>query len=865
MFRLLSALLMGLVVWSAVATAQQAKPRTDVAAWIKILETGDPLTQEEALENLAKSGPAGRAALPALKKIAADDKSPLRKKAVTTIFRIDPNADVSPAILLDGLKDAAAQEKQQSITLLVRAAANSPTLTKKILEALPELDAPTQTLLLGRVVHLSPTVYPVLEEAFRHKQPQVRAAALALANKLPTEAGKALAAIRELLKDGHLAVRFEAARLVWTIDAKKDDKPLLAVFKEAAQDADMRARVFAFLPTARPPVREPGLFELALRHGSAEVRLQAIEALAGLGKPPKELLTPLLDMVRTDVSQRVKALKLMRQVCPGEAKTVVRELIELSQSRQEDAVQNELYFLFILAGADAVKPLMELVTKDTSGDTYRMYRHLNALSRIGAPAVEPVSKLLDSEVKGHHRVGLRILSGMGPIAKPAVSRVVRLLDDPLLGDQAANCLGSMGAGARGATTELTRRALAPQKSPSRGREVEILLQIFPAPNELLPVLRKIVADDSADNINNRLKAVEALWLWEGDGKKFVPILKAILEKRQRSVPYDLWQLLSRLGADIEPCLPELFAQLKKDGYTNSTVLSLLAEIAPQVKYRPTADEVAALRAMVQESPVRDPRSSYSPRLQAALALLGFDRETEKALAVLKEELGQAKEAPLGPNLDRLVALGGKIKGVAPELLALAPRVTYRHDTFYRLLANLDPMSIKAKQAEFETRLLARVGGHTYAALLLQHIDANHPGAWKIYEQALLHPDNAHLGTTMLSLQTLGPKAKRLIPAVEKLLAHPNNGVRGGAAVCLWHLTGDGTKTVPVLVADLKERYRWSVADELRRMGRAAKAAVPDLMSQAEMEAGVSARILREAAFHIDHAAAFAWWTQRDAR
>ena len=55
------------------------------------------MAQEEALENLGKLGPAARAALPALKKIAGDDKSSLRKKAVMTIFRIDPRADVSPA------------------------------------------------------------------------------------------------------------------------------------------------------------------------------------------------------------------------------------------------------------------------------------------------------------------------------------------------------------------------------------------------------------------------------------------------------------------------------------------------------------------------------------------------------------------------------------------------------------------------------------------------------------------------------------------------------------------------------------------------------------------------------------------------
>src|SRR5436309_16057152 len=107
---------------------------------------------------------------------------------------------------------------------------------------------------------------------------------------------------------------------------------------------------------------------------------------------------------------------------------------------------------------------------------------------------------------------------MGPIAKPAVPRVVRLLNDPALSDAAATCLGGIGAGARSAAADLARLALVDNRQPrGRYKVVEHLIEIFPAPNQLMPVLRK-VAEDPAD-LPNRLKAVESLWRWEGDAGK----------------------------------------------------------------------------------------------------------------------------------------------------------------------------------------------------------------------------------------------------------------------------------------------------------------------------------------------------------
>jgi hypothetical protein len=397
----------------------------------------------------------------------------------------------------------------------------------------------------------------------------------------------------------------------------------------------------------------------------------------------------------------------------------------------------------------------------------------------------------------------------------------------------------------------------------RFQVVEKLIEIFPAPDELLPVLRK-VADDSAD-LPNRLKAVEALWLWEGDAKKLAPVLKDILARQQGHLPHEYWKMLGQLGKEIEPLLPDLFARLKTRGINGLQVLRLLSEVAPRVKYRPEATELSTLTDILKEQRPPGFRNYDAAKVDAALALIGFDHEKDRAVAVLKEELARTKTPPVELFLDRIPALEGKLKGIVPELLAMAPRLTYEQLLFYRALGKIDPEGMKTRQAELE-KLMRSPGlrGHAVAELLVR-IDEKHPEAWKFYEKTLSNPNDIGLLECLRSLEKLGPTAKPLAHLVEKHLTHPRATERQAAAVCLYFIAGDTKKTVPVLVDALKEQITWHGGNELKRMGAGARAAVPELMSLAESQHGFTAKMLREFAFQIDRAAAFAWWSQRDSK
>ncbi len=102
----------------------------------------------------------------------------------------------------------------------------------------------------------------------------------------------------------------------------------------------------------------------------------------------------------------------------------------------------------------------------------------------------------------------------------------------------------------------------------------------------------------------------------------------------------------------------------------------------------------------------------------------------------------------------------------------------------------------------------------------------------------------------------------MAPLVEKHLTHPDATMRQGAAVCLYFITGDSKKSVPVLVAALKEHVTWHGGNELKAHScRSAKSAVPELASLAERQTGFTAKMMRDFAFQIDRAEAFAWWSR----
>jgi hypothetical protein len=729
-----------------------------------------------------------------------------------------------------------------------------------MLEALPDVDPGTRAVLVEQMIGLSPAVYPVLEQAFGHKHPQVREGALIVAGKMTAQVVKSLPAFQALLKDPELGVRFEAARIVWRLDAKRDEKQLTVIFKEAAQEAEMRSRFFAFLKVAQPPLRDLTLYELALQHGPADVRLQAIQGMADLGKPSKDLFAPLLELARTDMGQRAKALGLMGRICPIEVKEALPDLISLFEKNQNDAAESELFKLFVQCGADAVNPLVELVKKEKAGAVSKMSTVHNALSRIGAPAVDPVVKLLDSKQAAHPKIALRILGGMGPAAKPAVPRVVLLLNDADQSDAAVTCLGGIGSGARAAAPDLAQFLVDKRQLRSRSKTVDSLIQIFPPVDTLLPVLRK-VAEDPGDT-QSRLKAAAALWIWEGDTKTLTPVLKNILALQQGLLPSEFWTLLGQLGPEAEPFLPDLFAKFNKAGVNDSSMLRFLSEIAPRVKWQPAAMEVGRLTDFLQEKRPEGSGGYNVRKVDAALALVGFDQEKSKALAVLKEELGKIKTPPI-ELLDRISALENRVQDIVPELLAIAPRLTYGHQLFYEALWRIDRNGLKEMQADLEKLMRSpSFQRHAHAGLLLR-IDAKHPEAWKAFETTLRNPNDVLLVEALRNLESLGETAKHLAPLVEKHLTHANITARQAAAVCLWRITGDTAKTVPVLVAALTQQVSSHGGNELKRMGVSARAAVPEILELAETQTGFTSRMLCDFAFRIDRTQAFAWWSQRD--
>ena len=93
------------------------------------------------------------------------------------------------------------------------------------------------------------------------------------------------------------------------------------------------------------------------------------------------------------------------------------------------------------------------------------------------------------------------------------------------------------------------------------------------------------------------------------------------------------------------------------------------------------------------------------------------------------------------------------------------------------------------------------------------------------------------GDAAHTLAELGAKAKPAVPAMKKLLADENHGVRVHTAESLFKIDAKlGPELLPVLIDGLKNEdkaVRAEAAEVLGRIGPAAEAAIPELQAMAK--------------------------------
>jgi HEAT repeat protein len=243
------------VVRRAVADALEKVPphRDDVAMLAQSFkDSSEPLeVRLQAGRGLARLGPAGRSALPALFDVFKEKDESLRRQAMTTIAAVGPEAKDVP-VLTEALKDANAGIRKLAADALITMGAEAK------------------------------DVIPKLVSNLKKGNKEARLESLRVLQAVGSGSKEASSALAEALKDSDAAVSMAAAQALLKLG---DDKTALNHFLTGikSKSSDERRAAAAALAALGPDAR-PALPELVKAVDDDQARGPAIEALIKIGQ-----------------------------------------------------------------------------------------------------------------------------------------------------------------------------------------------------------------------------------------------------------------------------------------------------------------------------------------------------------------------------------------------------------------------------------------------------------------------------------------------------------------------------------------------------------------------------------------------------
>ena len=409
-----------------------------VPALVEILNGPNRDMRVCAAEALGKIGPAARSAVPSLIR-AIERPEPKHEPeilvayAIRALGRIGPEANAAvPALNAYLVRD---QEGEYDFDAV---------------QALDRIGAPPVKILL---------------DAFLRKGDSNVAAQLAW---FGPKAREAVPALRAMLKDGRLQVRFSAAVALADID-----------------------------PSATGAI--PVLIE-ALKHSDDQnLDLEAVpDALGRFGPKAESALSALIGLLKSR-AENTDVPKALVRIDP-EGTRCLPALVDALEHEEIEVADAAARCLGLLGprAKDAVAALAKTVTRDYERDFYNTYH----------PQVSAA----------------RALRRIGPPAKTAIPALIKALAadlDYAAAEAVAQVLGSFGSEARAAIPALIETARAKQKDDDnwfvRQAAIRALGQIQPEARAAIPVLRDLLQEFGAKT-RNQSEVVVALYELVPDGK-----------------------------------------------------------------------------------------------------------------------------------------------------------------------------------------------------------------------------------------------------------------------------------------------------------------------------------------------------------
>ncbi|HUY20487.1 MAG TPA: HEAT repeat domain-containing protein [Candidatus Binataceae bacterium] len=393
--------LLALVLASGAAQAQSdrrgsASPR--VAELIKQLQSPDAGAQREAARGLAGIKPLPPAAIAPLLDALENPAPPpdVAGYAIRALANVGAPAIPALSHLLEDKRDRNAQLRISVVSALGEMAKEQPAVWPILIGTFS--DPRVQSFASMQVAGIGAAVVPLLRQALKNKNPQVRLAAVAALQMRQGAAKAAAPELAEALKDSNPNIRALAADDLSRIGppAKIAVPALSAVLNDPVRYVrDSAAYALAKIdPTDKASV--PILIE-ALRSDQSVQHWGAVEALGGMGRNALDA-TPMLEL-------------------------------QLATNQQPSFRAAIAKVLGPIAGASAAPSLARALTGDQ--DPRVRVAALSAITALGPDGAAAIPALVKALGDGDRRIrdgAAETLAGLGKSATPALIAALRNRD-----------------------------------------------------------------------------------------------------------------------------------------------------------------------------------------------------------------------------------------------------------------------------------------------------------------------------------------------------------------------------------------------------------------------------------------------------
>lgn len=369
----------------------------------------------------------------------------------------------------------------------------------------------------------------------------------------------------------------------------------------------------------------------------------------------------------------------------------------------------------------------------------------------GKTPAEWAEILATGKKRFRHPAAEALTKHLEPYAASAIPTLVAGLEaeDGEVRHLCADCLGAIGAPARGEPAARLARLLADAEDHVRCAAAEALGKIGDPKH--VGALRAALDADSAEL---RACAAQGLGVYGPAAAETIPALRALLEDESQAVQAMAALALLRITGDVAPSRAAILRALappsgptsRQQVHLREHVIRTLGEIGPAA-----GDFAPALTGVVEKD-----RSFARDFAAASLARLGTAGEV--GIPALVEGLGDSTFRQAAAKA--LATFGPAASAAVPGLVDLLKRPTWK------------------EESQVAARALGRIGPEAAPAV-------------PVLAEVIGQGDDARTEAALIALGDVGPVAKAAVGSIEPLVKSRNDVLRLAAVRALHRITGEG--------------------------------------------------------------------------